>query len=157
MFATGGSGQAYRSGRPIKCACFGGTLVADRRDGDSPATRTMVGMADSDDGAESEFTDPILDELGDIRRRFVELWNRRDSGDEGAVDLAAAWAPLANLLEGHASAKPTVAALDSPEDGAGQAPKESNVEYQAEEGGDVDLDRREHAEEAPRSRPGSHE
>ena len=40
---------------------------------DRPTTHTMVGMADHDDGAETDSTNPILDEHGDVRSRFVEL------------------------------------------------------------------------------------
>ena len=41
--------------------------------------------------------------LGDFGRRFVERWALRAPGDTDA--LAAAWQPLANLLEVHASAE----------------------------------------------------
>ena len=61
-------------------------------------------MADNDDRAKTEITEPILDEHADVRRRFVELWNERTS-DTGAVALDAAWQPLASLLENHASAQ----------------------------------------------------
>ena len=54
-------------------------------------------MADNENGGETDITDLILDAHGDFRRRFVELWDWRASGDTGA--LAAAWQPLANLLE----------------------------------------------------------
>jgi hypothetical protein len=60
----------------------------------------MVGMAD-DDGEETDITDLVIDEHGDIRHRIVALWNVRTSGDEGAVALDAAWQPIANLLDGH--------------------------------------------------------
>jgi len=63
----------------------------------------MVGMADHDDPPDSDSTDPILDEHADVRRRFVELWNERTSGDAGAVAIDAAWQPIADLLDGHAS------------------------------------------------------
>jgi len=58
-------------------------------------------MADNDN--ETDITDLILEEHGDFRRRFVDLWDLRHSGDTGA--LAAAWQPLANLLVVHASAE----------------------------------------------------
>jgi hypothetical protein len=54
-------------------------------------------MADKDDRVETETTAPIADEHEDVRRRFVELWNELTSGDAGA--LAAAWQPVATLLE----------------------------------------------------------
>jgi hypothetical protein len=58
-------------------------------------------MADNDN--ETDITDLILEEHGDFRRRFVDLWDLRHSGDTGA--LAAAWQRLANLLVVHASAE----------------------------------------------------
>ena len=72
---------------------------------DHPATCKLVGMADNDDRAKTEITEPILDEHRDVRRRFAELWNERTSGDTGAVALAAAWQPVSSLLENHASAQ----------------------------------------------------
>jgi len=60
-------------------------------------------MADHDNRAEIDITDLILAEHEDFRRRFVELWDLCHAGDGGA--LAAAWQPLANLLEVHASAE----------------------------------------------------
>jgi hypothetical protein len=63
---------------------------------DHSATRRLVGVADNDDRVEIETTERILDEHGDARRRFVELWNERISGDTGADALAAAWQPVAN-------------------------------------------------------------
>ena len=62
-------------------------------------------MADNDDGPENDPTNPTREEHGEVRQRFVELWNDRASGDEGAVALDSAWQPIANLLEGHASAE----------------------------------------------------
>jgi len=62
-------------------------------------------MSDNDDRAKTEITEPILDEHADVRRRFAELWNERTSGEAGAVDLAAAWQPVASMLEDHASAQ----------------------------------------------------
>lgn len=61
----------------------------------------MVVMGEHD-GDAADITDPIRDEYGDIRRRFVELWNLRTSGDAGALALDAAWQPIAKLLDGHA-------------------------------------------------------
>jgi hypothetical protein len=56
-------------------------------------------MADKDERVETEIetTEPIADEHGDVRRRFVELWNERTGGDASA--LAADWQPVATLLE----------------------------------------------------------
>jgi hypothetical protein len=89
---------------------------------DLQAARTLVDMVDSEDRAQSEVTDPILDEHADVRRRFEQLWNRRASGDEGALDLAAAWQSLAKLLQSHTSAASTVAAPDPLKDSASQTP-----------------------------------
>ena len=62
-------------------------------------------MADNDDELDHDVPDPTSEEHGEVRRRFVELWNERTSGDAGAVALDSAWQPIANLLEGHASAE----------------------------------------------------
>ena len=62
-------------------------------------------MAEDDDRGTTEINEPILEEHGDVRRRFAELWNERTSGEAGAVDLAAAWQPVASMLEDHASAQ----------------------------------------------------
>ena len=67
------------------------------------ADKDDVAMADKDEPVETEATEPNADENGDVRRRFAELWNERTSGDAG--DLAAAWQPVAVLLEDHASAQ----------------------------------------------------
>jgi len=48
-------------------------------------------MADHDNRAEIDITDLILAEHEDFRRRFVELWDLRHSGDPGA--LAVVWQP----------------------------------------------------------------
>jgi hypothetical protein len=69
-------------------------------------------MADKDDRVETETTEPIADEHEDVRRRSVELWNELTSGDAGA--LAAAWQPVATLLENHASAQGEVALTMTP-------------------------------------------
>jgi hypothetical protein len=61
-------------------------------------------MDHNDDRTETEFTEPIIDEHRDVRRRFVKLWNERTSGDTGAVALAAAWQPVENILDNHTSA-----------------------------------------------------
>lgn len=65
-------------------------------------------MTENDAGAEDEISDPTGEEHGDVRRRFVELWNARTSDDAGAIALDSAWEPIANLLEGHASAQKEV-------------------------------------------------
>lgn len=78
-------------------------------------------MADHEDGAENHITNPILEEHGDVRHRFVELWNVRTSGDAGALALDAAWQPIANLLDGHARADATAAHQVLPKPGLDQA------------------------------------
>ena len=50
-----------------------------------------------------DITGLILDEHEEFRRQFVALWDRRPTTDAKAV--AAAWQPLADLLEVHASAE----------------------------------------------------
>ena len=102
--------SADRSGRRREMGglCLG-VLVCCRLfcQHDHRATRRLVAMADKDDRVETGTTEPIADEHGDVRRRFVELWNERTSGDASA--LAAAWQPVATLLEDHASAQAEVA------------------------------------------------
>jgi len=93
----------------------------------------MVGMADHHDRAEADVTDPTHNDPthndhGDVRRRFVELWNVRTSGDAGELALDAAWQPIANLLDGHASDDPSAADPNAIEQDSDQAPKESNHE-----------------------------
>ena len=53
-----------------------------------PVTPRLVGMTDNDNRAETDVTDLILDEHGDFRRRFVDLWDLRHSGDAGALSAA---------------------------------------------------------------------
>jgi hypothetical protein len=77
-------------------------------------------MADNDDRVETETTEPIADEHGDVRRRFVELWNERTGGDASA--LTAAWQPVATLLEDHASAQAEVADPSLLREGIGETP-----------------------------------
>ena len=69
-------------------------------------------MADKDERVKTETAEPIADEHEDVRRRFVELWNERTCGD--AVALAAAWQPVATLLENHAIAQGEVALTMTP-------------------------------------------
>src|SRR3981081_890979 len=65
----------------------------------------------ADDGAarpaetlgDPDITGLILDEHGEFRRQFVALWDRRPVADPHAI--SAAWQPLADLLEVHASAE----------------------------------------------------
>ena len=77
-------------------------------------------MADKDERVKTETTEPIADKHGGVRRRFAELWNERTSGD--AVALAAAWQPVATLLENHASAQVEVADPALLREGRGEAP-----------------------------------
>jgi hypothetical protein len=79
-------------------------------------------MADKDEQVETETetTELIADEHGDVRRRFVELWNERTGGDASA--LAADWQPVATLLEDHASADAEVADTDLPMESNGETP-----------------------------------
>jgi hypothetical protein len=94
-------------------------------------------MGDNDDRAETETTEPILDEHGDVRRRFVELWHERTSGDTGAVALAAAWQPVENLLENHASAQAQVADPALLKEGSDEATHGTNYTDRVEEEHDV--------------------
>jgi hypothetical protein len=99
---------------------------------DRPTTHTMVGMADHDDGAETDSTNPILDEHGDVRSRFVELWNLRTSGGAGAVAIDAAWQPIANLLDGHASADAAAAYPTLLKPDSAETPKKTDGAHPAE-------------------------
>lgn len=81
-------------------------------------------MADNDTMALTDITDLILDEHEDFRRLFVTLWDLRHSGDTGA--LAAAWQPLADLLEVHASAEETIFYPVLLKRGSAEAPEETN-------------------------------
>ena len=99
--------------------------LADRfRKAIAPVTRRLVGMADNDNRADTDITDLILDEHEDFRRRFVELWDLRPSGDTGAI--AAAWQPLADLLEVHASAEEEIFYPVLLKKGNDEAPEEAN-------------------------------
>ena len=89
-----------------------------------PGGPRLGGMDDNDNRAETDITDLILDEHGDFRRRFVELWDLRHSGDTGA--LAAAWQPLATLLEVHASAEEEIFYPVLLKRGSDEAPEETN-------------------------------
>ena len=89
-----------------------------------PVTPRLVGMADNENRTETDITDLILDEHGDFRRRFVELWDLRHSGDPGAV--AVVWQPLADLLEVHASAEEEIFYPVLLQRGSDEAPEETN-------------------------------
>ena len=112
-------------------------------------------MADNDDGPENDITDPTSEEHGDVHRRFVELWNERTSGDAGAIALDSAWQPIANLLEGHASAETGVANPVSTKEGSDGATEGTNDAQPAEEERDVMPDFPGHSDEAPMSHPGA--
>jgi Hemerythrin HHE cation binding domain len=92
--------------------------------GDRPVSPRLVGMADNEIRTQTDITDLILDEHGDFRRRFVQLWDLRHSGGTGA--LAAAWQPLANLLEVHASAEEEIFYPILLKKGSDEAPEETN-------------------------------
>jgi hypothetical protein len=113
-------------------------------------------MADNDERGESEINEPILEEHGDVRRRFAELWNDRASGEGGAVDLAAAWQPVASMLEDHASAQDENADAVLPMEGHDDTPEEAVDSRQAEDVRGVSRDFPEHSDEAPLSRPEAH-
>jgi Hemerythrin HHE cation binding domain len=81
-------------------------------------------MADNDNQAETDITDLILSEHERFRRWFVRLWDLRPAGDP--VALFAAWQPLANLLEVHASAEEEIFYPVLLRRGSDQAPEETN-------------------------------
>ena len=81
-------------------------------------------MADNDNRAETDITDLILNEHGDFRSQFVELWDLRRSGDAGAI--SAAWQPLADLLEVHASAEEVIFYPVLLKRGGDEAPEETD-------------------------------
>ena len=110
-------------------------------------------MADNDERGESEINEQILEEHGDVRRRFAELWNERASGDTGAVALAAAWQPVASLLENHASAQDERADPVLPREGHDDTPEEAVDSRPAEDERGVSRDFPEHSDETPLSRP----
>ena len=110
-------------------------------------------MADNDDRGKTEINEPILEEHGDVRRRFAELWNERTSGEAGAVDLAAAWQPVASLLEHHASAQDERADPVLPREGHDDTPEEAVDSRPAEDERGVSRDFPEHSDETPLSRP----
>ena len=113
-------------------------------------------MADNDERGESEINGPILEEHGDVRRRFAELWNERTSGEAGAVDLAAAWQSVASMLEDHTSAQDENADAVLLKDGHDDAPEDAVDSRQAEDERGVSRDFPEHSDETPLSRPEAH-
>lgn len=113
-------------------------------------------MADNDDDeTENDIADPTSGEHGDIRRRFVELWNERTSGDEGAIDLDSAWQPIANMLESHADAEVEGADPVLSREGSDGATEATNEAHPAGEERDVMPDLPGHSDEAPMSHPGA--
>lgn len=105
------------------------------------------------DRGKTEVNEPILEEHGDVRRRFAELWNERTSGEAGAVDLAAAWQPVASMLEDHASAQDESADAVLPREGHDDTPEEALDSPPAEGERGVSGDFPEHSDETSLSRP----
>ena len=110
-------------------------------------------MAEDDDRGTTEINEPILEEHGDVRRRFAELWNERTSGEAGAVGLAAAWQPVASLLEDHASAQEERADPVLLRESHDDTPEETVDSRPAEEERGVIRDFPEQSDETPLSRP----
>jgi hypothetical protein len=71
-----------------------------------------------------DITDLILAEHEEFRRQFVALWDQRPSGDVTVV--AAAWQPLADLLEVHASAEEEIFYPVLLKRGSDEAPEETD-------------------------------
>ena len=71
-----------------------------------------------------DITDLILDEHAEFRGQFVALWDLRPSGE--ADDIAAAWQPLADLLEVHASAEEEILYPVLLKRGGDEAPEETD-------------------------------
>lgn len=95
-----------------------------------PRNPQTAGKADKEDRVETETTEPIADEHADVRRRFVELWNERTSGDAG--DLATAWRPVATLLENHASSQADAVDPALPEEAVARRPRRALVRSEPE-------------------------
>ena len=72
------------------------------------------------------FDDPGNYKYADVHRRFVKLWNERTSRDAGAITLDTAWQPIANLLDGHASADTAAAHPNLLMPDSGKAPNKPN-------------------------------
>src|SRR3981081_1820459 len=85
----------------------------------------------ADDGAarpaeprgDPDITGLILDEHGEFRRQFVALWDRRPAADPDAI--SAAWQPLADLLECHASEEEEIFYPVLLKRGSDEAPEET--------------------------------
>jgi hypothetical protein len=71
-----------------------------------------------------DITDLILDEHEEFRRQFVALWDLRTAGEASAI--GAAWQPLADLLEVHASAEEEIFYPVLLKRGSDEAPDETN-------------------------------
>jgi hypothetical protein len=71
-----------------------------------------------------DITDLILDEHTEFRGQFVALWDLRPSGE--ADNIAAAWQPLADLLEVHASAEEDILYPVLLKRGGDEAPEETD-------------------------------
>jgi hypothetical protein len=71
-----------------------------------------------------DITDLILAEHEEFRRQFVALWDLRPAGDAKAI--AAAWQPLADLLEVHASAEEEIFYPVLLRRGSDEAPEETD-------------------------------
>jgi hypothetical protein len=112
-------------------------------------------MADNDEETENDIADPTSEEHGDVHGRFVELWNERTSGDEGAIALDSAWQPIANMLESHADAEVEGADPVLIREGSDGATEATNEAHPAGEERDVTPDLPGHSDEAPRSPPGA--
>jgi hypothetical protein len=71
-----------------------------------------------------DITNSILDEHAEFRGQFVALWDLRPDGD--AERIAAAWHPLADLLEVHASAEEEILYPVLLKRGGDEAPEETD-------------------------------
>jgi hypothetical protein len=71
-----------------------------------------------------DITELILGEHEEFRRKVVGLWNLRPGGDASA--LGAAWQPLADLLEVHASAEEEIFYPVLLKRGSDEAPEETD-------------------------------
>ena len=71
-----------------------------------------------------DITDLILAEHEEFRRRFIALWDLRPGGEAEA--MGAAWQPLADLLEVHASAEEEIFYPVLLRRGSDEAPEETD-------------------------------
>ncbi len=97
--------------------------VAAGRDGDQTGGMTETETSEPTFGPD-DITVLILDEHEEFRRRFVSLWDLRPDGDAAALN--AAWQPLADLLEVHASAEETIFYPVLLKRGSDEAPEETD-------------------------------